>query len=348
MRCDVIVIGAGMAGLVAADEIVRAGADVRVLEASSEVGGRVLGQPSGPDTGAEFIGRPHSALRTLINSLGLRTSVAGLDRSPILWRLPNRHCVSRLPPVPMRDRVRLGTAWWRLRRQALRLDSEKPWNSEAIADLDRVSLADWLTDHGATQRGLDITEAVVGGFATRPITEVSAAHTAAWIAAAGGLLTAIRSGQQYVVPGGAHQIPRRLADRIGDRIIVRSPVAAITTGHHGVEVTTGDDVWAADAAIAAVPLPALQHVIIEPAPEPALQSAIMQLSYGRAVKSLPPQRLRDPPRIDPWSAGTRWLSHGAITGQWPASPQPTAPSPNYSATWPPASTSNPPNYTRSA
>jgi monoamine oxidase len=171
----------------------------------------------------------------------------------------------------------------RLRRQGLTLNAEKPWDSTGAAELDGTSLADWLLAHGATQNGLDLTEAVFGGFATRSIAEVSAAHTAAWIAA-GGLLAAIRSGQHYVVPGGVHQIPRRLAAQLRDQIAVRSPVNAITSARSGVEVTTADDVWAAGAAIAAVPLPALQHITLDPAPGPGLQSAIAQLTYGRAIK----------------------------------------------------------------
>ena len=41
----VAVVGAGFAGLAAADELARAGADVRVIEARDRVGGRVHSVP---------------------------------------------------------------------------------------------------------------------------------------------------------------------------------------------------------------------------------------------------------------------------------------------------------------
>ncbi|MGC1802041.1 MAG: FAD-dependent oxidoreductase, partial [Solirubrobacterales bacterium] len=45
--CDVLVVGAGLAGLTAARELAGAGLDVRVLEARDRVGGRTLSQSVG-------------------------------------------------------------------------------------------------------------------------------------------------------------------------------------------------------------------------------------------------------------------------------------------------------------
>ncbi|HET9224684.1 MAG TPA: FAD-dependent oxidoreductase, partial [Roseiflexaceae bacterium] len=63
-EADVLIVGAGMAGLAAARELDRAGLTVRVLEARDRVGGRVWTQRDGAspipiELGAEFIhGRP--------------------------------------------------------------------------------------------------------------------------------------------------------------------------------------------------------------------------------------------------------------------------------------------------
>jgi phytoene dehydrogenase-like protein len=40
-RCDVVVVGAGLAGLTAADRLTRAGLEIIVIESSDSVGGRV-------------------------------------------------------------------------------------------------------------------------------------------------------------------------------------------------------------------------------------------------------------------------------------------------------------------
>ncbi|WP_199430904.1 flavin monoamine oxidase family protein [Qaidamihabitans albus] len=287
-RCQVVVAGAGLAGLTAADALTGAGADVRVLEAAPAVGGRVRGAAvsSGPvvDTGAEFVGHNHRRLRALLAELGLRTEPSGLGRAPVLWRLPGGSRVSRVPPVPVAELARLGRGWWRLRRGALALDPGSPWRSPEAAGLDESSLTEWLAARGVGRAGLDVTEAVLGGFATVPADRLSAAHAAWWIAAARGLLAALRSGQERIVTGGAHRLPPSLAGRLRHGVRTGNPVHALLEHARGVEVRTAEETWAADAAIVALPVPALRAVELDPAPPAPWRAAVEALRYGSAVK----------------------------------------------------------------
>ncbi len=70
-----VVVGAGLAGLVAADELARAGVEVVVLEARSRVGGRVWSErlPNGAlvEMGAEFILQGNTAIRELVERFQL-------------------------------------------------------------------------------------------------------------------------------------------------------------------------------------------------------------------------------------------------------------------------------------
>src|SRR5690606_28628752 len=72
VNTDVLVIGAGVAGLAAAGELVRAGLRVRVLEARDRIGGRVdtLRDPSLPvpiELGAEFVHELTPELRAILD-----------------------------------------------------------------------------------------------------------------------------------------------------------------------------------------------------------------------------------------------------------------------------------------
>src|SRR5579875_3217205 len=72
---DVLVLGAGLAGLSAARDLMDGGADVLVLEARTRIGGRVhavaLEDGRRLQLGGEVVGHAHTAYRTLCAELGL-------------------------------------------------------------------------------------------------------------------------------------------------------------------------------------------------------------------------------------------------------------------------------------
>lgn len=86
----VVVVGAGFAGLAAADALRRGGAEVTVLEARERVGGRVWSVPFGPrgaivERGAEFILPGYEAMEELAARFGIPLALKG---TPYGRRIP--------------------------------------------------------------------------------------------------------------------------------------------------------------------------------------------------------------------------------------------------------------------
>src|ERR1700727_2008262 len=89
---DVVVLGAGLAGLSAARDLTRGGADVLVLEARSRVGGRVEATtlPDGRTVqlGGEVVGHGHTAYLELVDELGLSVQPSYVaDPGEMSWGL---------------------------------------------------------------------------------------------------------------------------------------------------------------------------------------------------------------------------------------------------------------------
>jgi len=115
-RLDVVVIGAGLAGLVAARDLQEAGASVAVFEARDRIGGRAFSSPDALggracEYGGAYIGTEHVRIRAELSryGLGLQSSPA----SPLAWHTRGLRRVGGLP-VPNEELADFERAvrWW--------------------------------------------------------------------------------------------------------------------------------------------------------------------------------------------------------------------------------------------
>lgn len=288
---DVVVIGAGVAGLVAARDLTREGLDVVVLEARDRVGGRVLNDvlPDGSpiEIGGQWIGPGQDRVLALIGELGLSlhpTRNGGKHIAELGGRTyPGR--TPRLNPIVLAD-IALGQ--WRVGNASRRIVNGYPWLSRDAEELDQTTFDAWLEKHFHTKDGRAfmrlITQAV---FSAEP-RELSALWVLAYIEAAGGLdaLINTRGGaQQDRVVGGTQEIPLGLAAGLGDRVRLGSAVTEIDWSTDGARVqTAGGGILEARRVIVAVPPPLAAEINYVPELPADRAKLLANMPMGRVIK----------------------------------------------------------------
>ncbi len=290
-EADVLIIGAGVAGLTAARALTRAGASVLVLEARDRVGGRTLSQPVGGevvDLGGQWVGpHQHHVLR-LVEELGLKRFAQFHHGTKVLeLRGERRTYRGKVPALPLLSLLDLQRNVWRLDRLARRVPLERPDLAPQAAAWDALTLEEWKQRHipsWGARAALDV--ATRGIFGAEP-RELSFLHFLFYVHSNGGLmpLAEIENGAQAErIAGGAQRIALRLAEPLGTRVVLSAPVRAVLQDASGVTVHGEGRSWRGRHAVVAVP-PALAERMDFGAELPAARRrANSELPMGSVIK----------------------------------------------------------------
>lgn len=271
MGHDVVVIGAGLAGLTAARELTGQGLDVVVLEGRDRVGGRtkpgtLAGVPI--DLGASFVGPTQDAVQKLAADLGC-TTVPTYTRGAnlIRWRGKVRRYHGTIPKLGLIGLIDIGRIQWQFERIAAGVDVSRPWTAARAAKLDSMSLGGWLRSVKATATSRDLMSIMARVTWGAEPDEVSMLHAVRYVKTSGGLdrmLDTAGGAQQDHFPGGTHEMSVRMADELGDRIRLGAMVSRIEWSDDAVAVTSSAGVVEARRAIIA--LAPIQRLDIDIAP----------------------------------------------------------------------------------
>jgi putrescine oxidase len=294
IEADVVVVGAGAAGLAAAARLVAEGREVVVLEARDRVGGRLWNTEIGGEAnelGGEWVAPYHARLHELLPELGIELFPAYRDGDDVYVDeagRAHRHSGEDAGLSEKSERA-LKEADEKLDALAKELDPEAPWAHPRARELDRITFDEWLRSEVPDDEAREnLASYLADGFLTKPAHAFSLLQGLWAIAGAGGTYELFAAEQclAYRVVGGSQLIPLRLAERLGSRVVLGAPVAAIRWSDGQVEAEAGAVAVRAAAAIVAIPPNLTNTIRFEPALPPWRMRLQQALSQGSVTKYL--------------------------------------------------------------
>jgi monoamine oxidase len=303
LTADVVVVGAGLAGLTTARNLVAAGHGVVVLEARDRVGGRTLNHSIGTghvaEAGGEFVGPTQDRIIALAKAVGVGTFDT-FDEGKDVYRsggvtlhYSDTGLLGTAPPDPavLLDIITLSQ---KIDQLAKGFPVATPWTAPNAASLDAMTLETWVRQHALNTDGIlallaPFMEALVGAEPR----DVSMLFVLCYVAAAGDATASgtferlfnVRGGaQQSRFVGGSQQVAIRVAAALGSRVKLSTPVRSISQTTTGVTVTSDQYVVTAKRVVVAVPPPVAERINYSPYLPTARDQLSQRSSMGALMK----------------------------------------------------------------
>ncbi|WP_018626898.1 flavin monoamine oxidase family protein [Niabella aurantiaca] len=268
---QVIIIGAGFAGLAAALRLKRKGITVTVIESRNRIGGRVFSHTVGDDLvielGGEWVGNSHTRIRELCEEFGL----------PLENNQMNTHLVykGQYHPAGSWDY----SSEWRAKFKSI-LEAYPNLKEADKRTLDRYDWWRFLVNNGCSGRDLDIRELLDSTDFGESIR-----HVSAFAALAEYAESSEKNEMDLKIKGGNALLAHKLRGEIGMEHIHCGHHVAHISQKNRVEVTcTNGKKFTADKLICAIPTFSIQRINWSPGLPSPLSAALNELQYARINK----------------------------------------------------------------
>ncbi len=289
---DVVIVGAGFAGLTAARALHDAGRSVVVLEARDRVGGRTCTEHhhgTWIDLGGQWIGPGQDRVAALVGELGFDTYPQPEAGDDVVLE---GGTARRVPDVALafgEDELLayIGLVG-ELEAVAALVPLDAPWRTPGAEALDGQTLAAWVGSQDVPPRVAALFEVGVQAVFAASSRQLSLLHAAHYVQSAGGwaALTDSEGGaQQDRIVGGLQPVAERLAARLPEGALrLSTPVRSIVQRGGSVRVEADQAVVTAAHVVVALP-PTLAGRLTYDPPLPAQRDQLVQhMPQGSVIK----------------------------------------------------------------
>jgi monoamine oxidase len=302
-RADVVVVGAGLAGLQAALDVAAAGRSVLVVEARKRVGGRLLNRSIGGgeiiEIGGQWVGPTQDRMLALGRELGVGTFPTYNTGDYLYWRngsgtrYQSTGPLGAVPPDPT-GAAEAFAAITQLDEMAASVPREAPWTAPQAEDWDGQTFETWKRENARTESGRFLLDlAIQAVWACEP-RDVSLLHVLMYIACAGNestpgtlnrLINTAGGAQESRFAGGSQLVALRMAARLGRRrVLLGAPVRRIVQRRGRVEVVTDRATVYAKQVIVTAPPTVSAYIDYSPALPADRAQLLQRFPQGNAIK----------------------------------------------------------------
>jgi monoamine oxidase len=289
---DVVIVGAGLAGLTAARRLTQEGRSVLVLEARDRVGGRILNHTFADGTivelGGQWVGPTQDRVLALAAELGVGTfpsyeqgdNLLGIDGGARRWADET----FGLDEEALIDVAQTQAA---IEQLAATVPLDAPHDAPNARELDAQTVDTWLTSHMSTETGLRFWRTLVPAIFSADTDQMSLLHFLFYVHSGGMIDMLVATGggaQDSRIVGGSQTIALRLAEELADAVRLGCPVHLIRHEDDHVEVVHEHGTVAAERVIVAVPPALAGRIRYSPALPSRRDHLTQQVPMGTVIK----------------------------------------------------------------